>query len=406
MEAIVIIIAQLLALALAPIAAIFAGISSVFGAIVIALLRAVFGTAIQIPGVARVGRKVLLVMAGLGLIAAMVVVVLDTFFFQPTLRFALDKVAARTGYHVNYTSAEGSLIGGRLSLSGVEVLREADTGLNIDASVERLEFELSVVSLISPTVEMERLLVQGVQGDLFLHSPGSSGRDPNPPPRRKFVVARAEIRDVAANVHTGATSYSVEIDEGVVEPFRSRLALFDLLFRSNMNARFDGATLLVKTEQIAERGRRTEWVIEDMPIDLAGRIVRQPPLTWLNDGQLSARVFDEWELGDTRINMDWNVSLENVTVAAPQGAGGVQRLAIAALNKVVAANDGNAEFAFALSLEDGDLSTWTNGDMAVFWKTLQDSFLEKLTFGQGDGGGSRLEGAADRMREILRRDEN
>jgi hypothetical protein len=312
------------------------------------------------------------------------VVVADMFFFQPVLRRALDAVESRTGYQVSYGSAEGSLLAGRLDLTGLRVLRDSDQGMNADLLVEHATFDLDTLSLLFRRVSFDRLAVEGVTGDLHLPSPGASGMDPDPAPRRRFRADRIDLARVSLRItQAGKPAHMIEIDSATAEPFRSTLALFDLFFRSTLVARLDGMPVLVETEVTSDRGRSTHFAFDKVPADVLAGVVPQAPMTWLQGGLITVRVEDGWTLDEGRIDMGWSIVLSNASVAPPPGAGAAERIALAALAKVVAERGGDVDLAFMLHLDGEDFSTSSRGDLSALWSSLR----EALVTGAADQGG-------------------
>ncbi|MGB7260758.1 MAG: hypothetical protein WBC68_01705 [Albidovulum sp.] len=386
MELLVILLAEALAALLAP-------LFGLLGAILALLLEAIFllissllggrskARAARDPAPERrpvqyaLSRRWLHIPAIFAVLIGGVLLGINAFFFEPALRFGLDRVGERTGYDVQFDAASGSLLNGHVVLEGASVTRGGAAGPVADIKAEHVVLDVALLSLLSSERRIERLELSGVTGALALPAVEAvdAKAEPQKKQRRRFVVEDVRIADVDLSVaHGSQTPYRIEIVRAEAAPFRSRLAVFDLFFRSNLEARIDGTPLRVATREIAGQGRRTEWDFDQVPGVLLARFVPRAPVNWLKAGMISVHVEDEWAREDRRIDMDWTIALDGVRVSAPEGAGIPERVSIAALDKVLALRDGDADFNFTLDLDREGLETSSSGDLTALWDALKD----------------------------------
>lgn len=435
MEALVIIFGEILLACLMPVLAL-AG--ALLGAIVEAL-AAVFGGVFALwaerrrakrqaagtggaPAVPRkplIPRKLLHWFAGgLGALA-LVGVIASLLFMEPILRFVMDKAAARTGAVVAFEAAEGNLLMGRVALTGVTARREGGERVGFDIRADWAKADVVLLSLLSGTPEIEIGAARGVRGYVSLPAP-----DKDTPraqkKKRAFRINELNLRDVALEVRPeGKPAYPVTIETAEVAPLRSALALFDLLFRSNMSGEIAGQSIEVSTRKTSERGRETAWMMRDVEADKLRQILPRAPLTWLQGGRVNVAVTDSWDLIDERIEMDWRVSMRDMEVKVPKGAGATQALLGAALSRVVKAKGGDADFHYRLMLDEEGVASLRSGDLDAFWDVVLSGFLKdgaqaalgkaapdpaKAGDPQGDARQGKIKGALGKVKSLLKRD--
>ncbi|WP_208348205.1 hypothetical protein [Pseudaestuariivita rosea] len=427
MEALLLIISELLFIAIYPFVAFVGGIiAAIFEAVLTffaMLLRPLFErnrkkqtnpkTSPVRPK--RKGRKYLHWIAAPLIFVGAVIVALNYLFFEPALSFALDQIEDRTSYDIEFTAASGDIFTGRLAISGFEIRDQAgrEAGLML-GSASDFEIDVNMWTLLSRDVVLEKLVLNDAVGTIIL-PPESESQNENRPeqdaePRRKrgFVVENLAFSDIEVLAVTAdQTSHSLQIIQATSQPFRSRMAVFDLFFRSNMNATVDGVPLVVSTETISDNGRRTVWRFDDFPVTAAAVFVDRAPFTWLNGGTISANVQDAWDLSDQYIDMDWRLDLKDTDIAAPPEAGRTQRLMIAALDRVVEQRDGNASLGFQMRFDQDGLRNGATGDMTVFWDALVAGVTKAISDNLGERAEEtqdRLNGIGNRIRDIFQRE--
>ena len=227
--------------------------------------------------------------------------------------------------------------------------------------------------------------------------------------RRAFVAEAIRVEDVDLEVTPReGEPYGFAITKAEVAPFRSRSALFDLLFRSNMRAEVAGQRLAVETREITEFGRETLWHFNEIEAEKLRLLVPKAPLTWLRGGTVDARVDDRWSLSDDWIEMDWRLTFRDVAVEVPPDAGLREKTLAAGFGKIVAAKRGNADFHYRLRLDQQQIAVARGGDLSGFWDIVAGQLIggaetdeSKAVAEEAD---SKVKGALDRMKGLLRRD--
>lgn len=433
MEALVAIFAEIIIACMMP----FLGlIGALMGAIlegVLLLLAGIFGGVFQVWSDARkaksktpkaqakprkplVPRKLVHwtagILAGVGVLG----VIASFVFFQPILRYVLETASAKAGTEISFEQASGTLLAGDVTLTGIKMTREDQEGLTFDLEVKRAHADVHVMSLLSSVPTITLAEVEGVSGYV---SPPKRDKDKDKSktkkPRKPFRADLAVVKDVALEVRPkGSDAYPLVIETAQVAPFRSSLALFDLLFRSNLRAEIAGQPLIVETQRITEDGRKTIWSFENVEAEKLRLLVPRAPLTWLSGGTLTARVEDRWSLSEDWVDMAWRIELEDMEIVLPEEASGGQKLLGGALAKAVKMRGGDVALTYDLQLDKDDVQALRDGDIDAFWDQVSKGFLVsgRKTLTGGDDAdaadaeeGAEKPGTLDKLKGLFKKDE-
>jgi len=352
------------------------------------------------------------VFGGLGVAA----LAASVFFFQPILSYAISTAAEKAGMLVRFERASGMLLTGTVTLNGVHATRDDPDGLDLDIHVAMAQADVDLWSLLSDEPVISLAIVEGVTGHV---SPPRADKDKPKKTRRPFRADLVQATGVNLEIRPkDSDAYALVIDDAELAPFRSRSALFDLLFRANMRAQIAGQDLIVQTREITELGRETFWSFEEVEADKLKLLLPKAPLTWLEGGRVSVRVDDRWSLSDDWIDMNWAIRFDQVAIAVPEGAGRAETLLGAALSKAVSAKDGTADFQYKLSLDPEEVRALRSGDLSQFWDVVLSGVVQsakaRLPFGGGrdetatpddPGEADEKPGAIDRLKGLFRREE-
>lgn len=425
MEALVLIFAEIIIACLAPV---FAAIGAFIG-LLFELLLLLFGGRFarfvekrrkmraQAKGKAfelrkpLIPRKVVHWVAGASAVAGVAGVAASYIFFQPILRHVLDVASETAGMSVDYGRASGSLLGGHVVLQGLEMRRVHDTGLAFDLEIERAEVDVSLWSLIDgpPTLALGHVF--GMTGQITppLQNEKKKGL---PKPRKAFRADLFSAQDVDLQITPrGEEPFAVVIDSARVAPFRSGLAVFDLLFRSNMKAEIAGQSMLVETRKLGENGRETRWAFEDVDAAQLQRILPKAPLTWIDEGRITATVSDQWSLEDDFVDMDWRIATVDMQMSVPSQAGRAERVLAKGLGAYVNRFGGDVDFRYQLALDPEEVAALREGNLDQFWQMVLSGIM-KGAVSKAEAKGAAVDivedekpGAIDRLKSIFKKDE-
>jgi hypothetical protein len=325
------------------------------------------------------------------------------------------RVLAAAGRHTNteiaFTSIAGNIFTGEFTLTGVKAKRETTVKSSFDLAARRLTADLDLWSLLVRPIAFEAVTVEGVTGSI--RSPerrkrsGASG-DVKLKPKRKFLIRGLALSDVAIALSKGENApVAIALNSVKTTGFRSNFAVFDTLFRSDLSGTLDGRELVIATEP-AGIGRITRWRIPDLAADTLSRIVTRPPAGWLREGTLNVSVDDRLQLNDRdEIHMDWRVRMQGVRAEARADAGLIEKTMAAPVAGYIKAKDGNLDLNFTLVVNEPEFENMSSIDAGVLWSVISRSMAETMGLGGGEeepapAETSRTSKAIDAVKRLLR----
>jgi len=298
-------------------------------------------------------RRILVV--GLGLLTFTIggLAVVNIWFLDDALRWALLRHEQRSGVAIGFTGVAGNLFTGTLHFDGLTVRKPGPAATNYDLRVETVNLDLRMRSALFGTVVIDELALRGIGGSVTRTPPtvkrsgvtikgytielGSDrhGIEIHHPPRksgRPFTIARliVERADIAiADVRTAADgdevplTYRLEINRLASAPLRRDSLLFDALYRTNASGRIDGAAFTLATGE-RSGGRWTTWDFSAVPAPMLAML--GGPLRLITGGTCALRADDTWTDGaDRRIDMRYRLLFTDLRVALPDSWTGLRR---------------------------------------------------------------------------------
>ncbi|MBD3665204.1 hypothetical protein [Sulfitobacter aestuariivivens] len=365
------------------------------------------------PSVLRkplISRKIVHWIAGACALVGVLGITASYVLFQPILRYAMDLASEKAGMSVDYAQASGSLLGGYVVLEGLALTREHETGLAFDLRIDRAEADVSLISLLGGTPTLTLGQVNGMSGAITPPLP-SEEKKGLPKQRRPFRADMFAVKNVELQITPrGEVAYPVEIESAQVAPFRSGLAVFDLLFRSTMNARIAGQSLIVETRVITENGRETRWAFENVDASQLKRLLPKAPLTWVDDGRITVAVSDRWSLSEDYIDMDWRIATKDMRTSAPKEAGAAERVLAASLGKYLEKFGGDADFRYRFELDSEGMKELREGNLDAFWQKILSGVVkggvdeDEAQTAVEEVLEEEVPGTFDRLKSIFKRD--
>lgn len=332
------------------------------------LLRPTRTTRSSSPWLRRVG-KVCLGVAGF---LATGLLLLNTFFFEPVLRWSLDRAREKTGVDVRFESATGSFLSGSVTLRKVTVQRTDAVRSNIDLTIGDAKADVSILSLMQSHVRLEGLRLVDVKG--------SYQRARVNLPRRDFTIDTLMIENAVVDLKepdVDAPALPLKIDRLECRPLRRDTALFDLLFRSNGQGTIAGAPFEIQSHATPD-GRTTTWRAKDVPVGFLGSYVGEP-FDWLTTGTVDVDVVDSWSDGPSpEIDSHWKLDFRNVSAAVPDRITGFRRAVAEPVVRFVQAHPAHLPLEFRLRLEKGHFTGATSVETSGILKAAADGAVEEL----------------------------
>lgn len=407
MEAIFLIIGELVFAILAPFVTI---VVEAVGAAISALIALLTGRSSEEFFSSKIARLIALALAALAGVAFAFVLLINFFFFENAVRFVLGKVESRTAIATNCEGVDGSLLFGRVSLLDCNIRRPSHPRSSFELVAAEIDVDLRITSMLG-TATLDTARVVGLSGWIRAdrsETPDEPGGD-EARPRREFEVKKLHVSDVrvqlsGSNPDGNHFAVPIEIERLEVEPLRSRLALFDLLFRSNAAGTLDGAPFQLNSSVIPD-GRQTEWRAEKVPIASFGSLTGGV-LSWFSSGYVDIYVDDQWQRSDsTAIDMDWRLRFSDIEVSPPPGTGTVTRFVTGPLTRYVNGFDGEFPLEFAMVLNENQFEYESSLAAAGVWSAVGEAADNALSIvgidlnSTGDTG----ETLKESMKSILER---
>jgi hypothetical protein len=328
---------------------------------------------------------------GLTLAAALVI---NTWFLDDLLRWALARQERHSGVHVECEKISASLWSGRYEVSGVRVTRSNHPAGEIDLSARSVTVSLPFWSAWKGTVPIRSLGVDGLRGRYHLgrrvehessQPEGAPGHRPSPDlerkPARHFVIDTLEITDLAVEVtdHTlrKPLSLPITIAHMTSSPLHSDWALFDILFRSNAEGSLMGRPFKIASSGDGA-GRVTAWTVSELPVEALDAIIGGP-FSLITQGRCDVQVTDRWRLGvDHVIEMDWKLILHDVHCEVPAELTGIRRTLAIAVVAMLNANPRQVPLGFTLHIDRNRFEGTTTLEAAGLWQAVDEALTRKL----------------------------
>lgn len=400
MEALVLIFGEMIFALLAPLVAVVVDL-------VAAILASIFsfipssGRRIRISGAAA--KKVLIVLLAIAALIVGALAVINKFYFTDSVRMVFGVLERRSGIEANCSDIDGSLFSGQVSLGNCAFARAGHPNSEFELQLEQVRFDLDMSSLFG-TAEVQTAHISGLKGSVSRHHSQSDtdGDIAVEKPRRSFVIQDLKIEDIeirlsGLNKDGGRFELPVNVASATSAPLRSRLALFDILFRSNASGEIAGAEFEIRTAGDAG-GRQTIWRASDVPVASFGAVTGGA-LSWFRDGVVDMYVEDNWRReGQLEIDMDWNLRFRDVEVQAPESAGVLTRLATGPIVDYVNSHGGEFPFEFQMVINESQFEYQSSLAAAGLWTAVGEA-VNNLLAGLGIDVGKSASETGDKLKE-------
>lgn len=355
------------------------------------------------PARLRLLRLVMLILLGLTVVGLLCV---NTWFFEPALRWILDGVQARTGIEITFESANGNLFSGRANVAGLRLERSADALSEFSLGVEDSVVDVKVWSLLWGPATIEELKLTGMRGSFTRVASPDRVKV-----KRAFRVSRCVLEDMDVNVEDRTRSgkplvLSIRINDFDSRPLRSQWAVFDVLFHTNARGTIDGNPFLVESRE-SEEGMETRWVGEALPIKAAAAYVGGP-LDWIDGGELHVDIANRWKYAEEmELEMHYTLIFKDISAGVPKHLGlhakAVAQPIVAFMNK----HERELPLAFDMLLDLKRFDGACSVDATGFWEACTRGVTREfavLTSGVDAGKVKDIAGKElDRLKDYLNR---
>lgn len=262
-------------------------------------------------------RRISLAMAVLLIVSLLVLVTINYLYFEEAVRFMLDKVKARVDIDVTFTTATGNFFSGRAILKDARIRRTFDEKSNFDLTAEEIAVDLDLLALLTFRYSLEYLHVSNLKGTFE-----RKGKIDRATPRRTYTIDKLIIKNLEMTI-TDLTRggqpivVPLKIDNLVSRSFRSRMVIFDLLFKTSMNGLINQAPFTVETH-IGEEEYTAEWTLHQLSVDQAGEYLFGD-FNFLSKGDLDIEISNHCKVEqNSNIEMAWKMIFKNIEVQRPE----------------------------------------------------------------------------------------
>ena len=400
MEALLLIFGEMVFALLAPVIAVVVDLIAAFFASIFSLIPSASKRVPISSGAARKTLIALLVVAAmiLGLLS-----VVNKFYFDDSVRMVFGVLERRSDIKADCSEIDGSVFSGRISLGKCTFVRTAHPSSEFDLQVEQVRFDLNMSSLFG-TAQLQTAHIAGLIGSVIRHQPQDKAdtATEEQKPRRSFEIQDLKIEDVEINLSGvnkdgGRFKLPVTVTSATSAPLRSRLALFDILFRSNAIGQIAGADFEIRTAGDA-MGRKTIWRASDVPVASFGAVTGGA-MSWFRDGVVNVYVEDSWRRdGQLEIDMDWNLTFRDIEVQAPEVSAALTKLATGPVVDYVNSHDGEFPFQFQMVINESQFEYQSSLVAAGLWTAVGESVNNLLARFGFDAGESASE-TGDKLKE-------
>lgn len=385
MEALILIFGELVFAILTPFVML---IADLIGSLLGLIISWVAGRKADRVVASRVIHVVAVGLIGLAILTLAAIWIVNSFYFDSTVRYVFGMTEKRSEIATACQEIDGSLFAGRIDLRDCTIRRSSHPTSSFDLNVEKVVFDLRVTSLLG-TARIETAEVTGLDGWVRndrSQAGGPDNTDQVEKPRRAFVIDRLDVANASVelfgvNPDGNPFQLPIRIRQIDSQPLRSRLALFDILFRSNVSGSITEAPFEISTSGIQD-GRQTAWRAEKVPIASFGALTGGP-LSWFSAGHVDVYVDDEWQRGDSlSIDMDWRLQFTDVEVTAPAGSSAFTRMAAGPLTRYVNGLGGQFPLEFELVVNESQFEYSSSLAAAGLWTAVAEAVNRILaTFG-------------------------
>jgi len=240
-------------------------------------------------------------------------------FFEAFTRLALSRLESRSGILVKFKAAEGNQFSGKIRLKVVTLNRDHHPKSQFNFQVHELAIDMDMSALFLFQTVLEEAKITGLRGTFKRVSHITRFK-----PRKSFVVKSLKIVDMNIQV-TDTTRGPMPITANLImqqlesHPFRSKLSIYDILFRSRGNGILEqGSFTISRSDSTEDSPGESRWYIEEIPLKLLGAYMGGP-FALISDGSMELEIKSRPTIGkNPLIHMAWDLTIRNVQAKVPE----------------------------------------------------------------------------------------
>jgi len=348
-----------------------------------------------------------------GLVAVFFV---NTLFFAPTVAWIGGFVTERSGIQIAFDDVDGNFLTGRFRFEGLKVARRDPEKTEYALAVDKADVGIELLSLVG-NPKLSHLTLSGVAGDIWSKRRASGGagaaadgggRDGGRlRPRRDFEIRSLDISNADIALHRGSgRPIGVTIETLESPSLRSRYAIFDTAFRTNLRGAIDGHEMSLVAR--SGDGLENTWRLADFPADLLGDYVDRPPVSWFDEGTVDVAVENRLGVGDgSDIHMNWRIVLKDIQLIEPGDGPLLGRATHASMARFFKARDKDVDLRFQLVMKEEQFETRSSLDAAGLWNAVMKGAAKTVAAKSETGlerAKDKVKGSIDKARDFFKRE--
>ncbi len=304
---------------------------------------------------------------------------IEVVFFEATLRAVFARVEQHHGIKVDFTSASGSLMTGRVVVRGLRIVRDTSETIRFDFRVANAEADVEIISLLSPQKTLSALHVSGIRGHVT-----RVGRQRRPGWRalqsfvvRELVFKDAEVRFENHRIASRPLATTIHLERLESRPLRSHRLAHDLLLRSNAKGRIAARDFAIEQGTTSVR-----WHVDKLPVRALTAFV-DGPMRLLHDGSADIDVGISWpkDAADgihSATKLRWKLHFANIHLSPHRRGSLRQRMIWAHVATFVNKHGKHLPIEFELALNQGELGDALAGDGRALARLVADAVKDEL----------------------------
>ncbi|MCP4220764.1 MAG: hypothetical protein GY765_39415 [bacterium] len=190
--------------------------------------------------------------------------------------------------------------------------------------------------------------------------------------------------------------FFLEADILRCEPLRSRYAVYDVLFHSQLEGTIDKRPVRLDSGTVGTRHpggndsdkpgtRKAVWTFSNLSAVLASAYIGGP-LKYIIDGGIDIRVKNKWlTAGGARIQMDWDVKLTGITLADPDDMGRIARKFAAPIRLYLERHPEGFHYTFSFDIHQESFKYLVSIRSVPLWKRMRTVLKKEMAKRSGKG---------------------
>lgn len=351
---------------------------------------------------ARRRMRILVVPAALLTVPFVAVCLVQAFWIDDMVRAAATRACKKSGIAFAAEKVEGNLFTGSFLLEDVRLSRSAHAQSTFDLSIGRVWLDVSVVALLTARVRFSHLHIDSVDGDYVRHQVTTAV-----PIRKQFDIDDLRLRDAALSLRdetpkSTPVAAAVTVTDAVVSPLRSRYALFDILYHSQMSGTIDEGSFAIEQRRAPDE-TVTSWRMEDVDISKLSPYLGKD--LSIVSGKADWSMEQRWHPSNDAvpISVDGLLVLTGGLSEKTIG-GGWNSVLTAQIEKHLEGSGGGLPLAFSLSMDRREWANVFSAETVKLWDMFGRSIRAAIAkFSSGGAAEAELKAGVDRLGELLNR---